>query len=121
MSDPDDTRIVEGEIVLPDAELPDEAAELIVQVEDVSRADAPSTVVGEQRVRDVRLAPGGRLRFHVEVPASRVDPRLNYSLRAHVDVSGSGEVESGDLLTTQSYPVLTTKQDDAPTVDVKLI
>jgi putative lipoprotein len=121
MTDAGDTRTVEGEIVLPNAELPDEAAEFVVQVEDVSRADAPSTVVGEQRVRDVQLTPGGRLRFHVEVPASRVDPRLNYSLRAHVDVSGTGEVESGDLLTTQSYPVLTTEEDDAPTVEVKLI
>ena len=121
MSGSDLTRIVQGEIVLPDGELPGEAAELVVQVEDVSRADAPSRVVGEQRVRDVHLAPGGRLPFQVEVPAHDVDPGLSYSLRAHVDVSGSGEVEPGDLLTTQSYPVLTTDQADAPTVAVQRI
>jgi putative lipoprotein len=121
VSESDDPRIVKGEIVLPDAELPDEAAELVVQVEDVSRADAPSRVVGELRLHDVHLARGGRLPFQVEVPADRVDPGLSYSLRAHVDVSGSGEVEPGDLLTTQSYPVLTTEQADASTVAVERI
>jgi putative lipoprotein len=121
VSEPEEPRIVEGEIVLPDADLPGEAAELVVQVEDVSRADAPSRVVGEQRLRDVHLARGGRLPFQVEVPADSVDPGLSYSLRAHVDVSGSGEVEPGDLLTTQSYPVLTPEQADSETVAVQRI
>jgi putative lipoprotein len=101
-----DTRLVRGEIVLPAGELPDQAAEVVVQVEDVSRADAPSRVVGEQRLRRVELLPGGRLAFEIEVPADELDERMSYSVRAHVDVSGSGEVEPGDLVTTQSYPVL---------------
>jgi hypothetical protein len=33
--------------------------------------------------------------------------RRSYSVRVHIDVAGSGEVDKGDLITTQSYPVLT--------------
>src|SRR4051794_31297871 len=121
MSESGDMRVVRGDIVVPEGDVPDEAAELIVQVEDVSRADAPSVVVGEQRLRGVRLPPGGALQFEVEVPADRVDPRSSYSVRAHVDVSGSGEVEEGDLLSTQSYPVLTRGHGDAAQVRVQRI
>jgi hypothetical protein len=32
---------------------------------------------------------------------------MSYSVHVHVDVSGSGQVEIGDLITTQTYPVLT--------------
>jgi putative lipoprotein len=105
--------VVRGEIVLPESELPDRAAEVVVQVEDVSRADAPSRVVGEQRMRRVELPPGGRLPFEIEVPADELDERMSYSVRAHIDVSGSGEVDPGDLLTTQSYPVLSGAGDEA--------
>lgn len=121
MSESNDTRSVRGDILLPDVELPGEAAEIVVQIEDVSRADAPSIVVGEQRLRGVHLTRGGRFGFHVKVPTDRVDPTLRYSLRAHVDVSGSGEVESGDLLTTRSYPVLTSGETETRTVAVERI
>jgi putative lipoprotein len=79
----------------------------VVQVEDVSRADAPSTVVGEQVLRNVALHPGQAVPFRVEVPADAIDERRSYSIRAHVDVGGTGVVESGDLVSTESYPVLT--------------
>jgi putative lipoprotein len=121
VSGPGDTRVVRGEIVLPDAELPDRAAELVVQVEDVSRADAPSLVVAEQRMRDVELPPGGSLPFEVEVPADDLDERMSYSVRVHIDVSGSGEIEPGDLLTTQSYPVLSGRGSEEAVVSVKRV
>jgi putative lipoprotein len=99
--------LVRGIIVLPSIALPPEAAELIVAVEDVSRADAPAIVVGEMRRRGVRLSPGATLPFEVAVPDDRIDRRRSYSVRVHIDVAGSGEVDKGDLVTTQSYPVLT--------------
>ena len=98
---------VHGVVVLPPGELPAEAAELVVQVEDVSRADAPSTVIGEQRLSRVPLSPGSAIPFALDVPAGLVESGHSYSVRAHVDVSGSGEVEVGDLVSTQSHPVLT--------------
>jgi putative lipoprotein len=121
MNEQRQTRVVRGDVVVPEAGAPEEAAELVVQVEDVSRADAPSVVVGEQRLRGVRLPPGGALQFEVEVPADRVDPHSMYSVRAHVDVSGSGEVEKGDLLSTRSYPVLTRGHGDEAQVEVQQI
>lgn len=113
------TRLVRGTIVLPrEAELR-EPAELIVQVEDVSRADAPSEVVGEYRLRLERLTPGEEVPFTVEVAEARIDPTHLYSIRAHVDYSGTGNVKRGDLITTQSYPVLSRGYGDSAVVAVK--
>jgi putative lipoprotein len=97
---------VRGKIALPD-DVPAEAGEILVVVEDVSRADAPSAIVGETRLGRTPLAPGATIPFSAEVPENAIDPRAAYSLRVHVDVSGSGEIEKGDLVSTQSYPVLT--------------
>ncbi|MCI0636571.1 MAG: YbaY family lipoprotein [Actinobacteria bacterium] len=115
------TWVVRGEVVLPQVTLPAEAAELVVQVEDVSRADAPSIVVGEQRLLGVQLYGGAVLPFEIEVPAGLVDERHSYSVRAHVDISGSGEVDVGDLVSTQSYPVLTRGYGDEAVVEVRLV
>jgi uncharacterized lipoprotein YbaY len=101
------SRIVRGLIDVPATEGAPVTANLIVQVEDVSRADAPSVVVGEQRKSRVALQPGQSIPFEVEVPAEDVDERRTYSVRVHLDMSGSGTVEKGDFVSTQSYPVLT--------------
>lgn len=99
--------MVRGEIVLPSTGVGATSADVIVQVEDISRADAPSIVVGEQRQRGVSLHEGAVLPFVVEIPAGLIDGRRSYSVRVHVDVSGSGAVRAGDLVSTQTYPVLT--------------
>jgi putative lipoprotein len=111
-------RTVRGEIVLPPG-APPEAARVVVQLEDVSRADAPSVVVGEQRSEQVRLQGRDRLEFAIEVPADAIDPRAMYSVRAHVDTSGSGTVERGDFVSTQSYPVLTGGAPDEVKIAVR--
>lgn len=102
-----DTQVISGEILLPSSDRSAESAEIVIQVEDVSRVDAPSTVIGEQRQRGISLVPGRALEFAVEIPASLVNDRHDYSVRAHIDMSGSGDVEVGDFVSTQSYPVLT--------------
>lgn len=90
-------RIVAGDVVLP-ARVPARAAQVVIEVRDVSLADAPSRVVAEQRLEQVALEPRGRLRFRLRVP--EVEPTRTLSLRVHVDVSGGGRVLPGDLLTT---------------------
>lgn len=117
---PAGSRTVRGEVVLPEGGEGERAARLVVQVEDVSRMDAPSTVVGEQRIEDVAL-DGSRIPFAVEVPAGLIDRRSSYSVRVHVDVSGSGEVERGDMITTRSYPVLIEVDPPETTVEVRRI
>ena len=114
-------RTVTGEIVLPPGDYPAPAAELVVQVEDISRADAPSVMIGEFRRRNVPLRGGETIRFRIEIPADRIDERRLYSVRAHADMSGSGHVKKGDLLTTRSYPVLTHGHGDHISVAVQRI
>ncbi|HEX8851055.1 MAG TPA: YbaY family lipoprotein [Gemmatimonadaceae bacterium] len=101
-----ETRVVRGSFTAPEG-TPSTPITLIVQVEDVSRADAPSLVVAELRRSGVRLSPGDEVPFEVDVPAGVIDPKHHYSVRVHVDASGSGNMSRGDLITTQSYPVLT--------------
>lgn len=110
MSDPEGTGkrvVVLGSVVIPDDITEPLTGTMIVVVEDVSRADAPSEVVGEHRQAGVTLEAGAALPFMIEVPANRINERRSYSVRAHIDVSGSGEIDKGDLISTQSYPVLT--------------
>lgn len=116
-----ETRIVRGEIALPSADLPAETANLIVQVEDDSRADAPSVVIGEQRQSGVSLRAGAVLPFAVEIPAGLIDEQRSYTVRVHIDVSRSGEVEVGDLVSTQTYPVLTRGHGNEVRIKVKRV
>lgn len=111
---------VRAEIVLP-RDAPRGAAQVVVRVEDVSRADAPSTVLAEQCLRFVALPEGGVLEVEVDVPGELVDPRRTYAVSVHVDVSGSGEVERGDLVSTQSHPVLTRGAGRAVRVPVRMV
>jgi putative lipoprotein len=112
-------RRVRGWIHMPQGEVPPEAATILVAVEDVSRADAPSIVLAEQRLEHVPL--GGDVAFEVDVPGWLVEERARYTVRVHVDVTGTGIVERGDLVSTQSHPVLTGGNPDEASVPVKLV
>jgi len=96
-------------------------ADVAVYVEDVSRADAPAGVLAERRERRVRLKPGGTLSLDVVIPTENMDQRRSYSVRVHVDSSGSGEIEKGDLVSTQAHPVLTQGYGREVTVPVKKV
>ena len=98
---------VEGDIEFEDLTSPVDGATICVRVEDVSRADAPATCLAEQVMRDVRLSGPGRVTVPFSVQASIPDPNGQYVIRVHVDLSGNGEVKSGDYITTQSYPIST--------------
>jgi uncharacterized lipoprotein YbaY len=115
------TRTVRGEVVLPPADSLTQSADLLVQVEDISRADAPSVVLGEFRRRNVSLRAGAAYPFSVSIPADLIDERHLYSVRAHVDVSGTGSVTRGDFVSTQIYPVLTRSHGDEVRVSVKRV
>jgi uncharacterized lipoprotein YbaY len=106
---------VRGSLSLPD-DAPDSAVAVRVRVEDVTRADAGSVVVGERVFRDVSLRG-----LEFEVPVAEVDPSARYVVRVHVDLAGTGVLSSGDLLTTQSVPVLTRGAPDTVTVPVSVL
>ncbi len=96
-------RKIKGEVVLPADSPTKKAGLVIVEVRDVSVADAPSTVVAERHLKNVSLKPNGRIKF--EIPVPELSDKRTYSLRVHVSHDGSTVVKSGDLLTTAHYPV----------------
>lgn len=77
-----------------------ENAVLTVQLQDVSRADAPAQVIAEQRIvfagRQVPLA------FDLDYDAAKIDPKHTYSVSARITVDGQLR-----FLNTSAYRVLT--------------
>lgn len=99
--------VVRGRIRWPADAPPFEGATVSVTVEDVSRADASSVVVGRQVLHNVTASGTTQPELSFEVPIPEVDPRVHYEVSVHVDQSGSGTITKGDLLSVQSHPVLT--------------
>lgn len=99
--------LVHGAIVLPPDMTPVTPSSVRVEVEDISRADMPSEVVGYQLISTGAVSGGEAIPFNIEIPASLIDPQRLYSVRAHIAMHNSGEIERGDYITMQTYPVLT--------------
>ncbi|SEB22968.1 YbaY family lipoprotein [Variovorax sp. YR216] len=81
----------------------DPSAEIVVQLLDASRMDAPAAVLAEQRIRaDGRQVPIG---FELSVDPARIDPRMRYNVSARI-------LQDGKLLfiTDRAYPVLTYRE-----------
>ncbi|OWJ66382.1 hypothetical protein BWR60_14460 [Inquilinus limosus] len=82
-------------------------AELIVQLVDVSLADAPSTVIAEQRIAPVRVPAA----FTLTYDPAQIDQRHSYAVSAKVERAGTL------LFTTDTrHPVLT--QGGGSAVDI---
>jgi len=90
-----------------------------VTVEDTTRSDASSVVLGETVLDDLDL--GTPAVAHVDVGA--VDPDSDLSVRVHVADANRKAlgVEVGDLVSTQAYPVLTRGRGDSVVVAVRLV
>lgn len=71
-----------------------------VQLVDVSRADAPATVVGEQ----VITAAGRQVPFAFEIAydPKRIEERFNYAVQVRIEVDGQLR-----FINDQRYPALT--------------
>lgn len=90
--------------------LPDDA---VVQVKlvDVSRADAPATVLAEQKI-----VTGGKqvpIPFELKYDPATIDPRFTYAVQARIEVSGQLR-----FITKQMYGVLTRGN---PVTDIEVI
>jgi putative lipoprotein len=75
-----------------------------VKLRDVTMADAAARTIAEQVIDGVSHPATGRIPFELRGPAT-LDRGHAYLVEAHVDMNGSGEIESGDLITTASHPV----------------
>jgi uncharacterized lipoprotein YbaY len=93
-----------GEVEFPEVASPVRGATLHVRLLDVSRADASARIVAGTVLENVSVtAAGHRIVFALEV--GDLDTRSTYSLEAHLDVDGSGEVTSGDYRTMEHFDV----------------
>ena len=96
-------RTITGKIVLPENAPAGTAKLVVIEARDVSRADAPSVVIAEQRLTNVAVKPNGQVGFKLAVP--EVEPNRTLSVRVHVSFDDSGRTKEGDLLTTASYSI----------------
>lgn len=74
-------------------------SEVIVQLRDVSRADASAVVLAEQRFKTRSQVP---LPFELVVDPARIDPRLRYAVAARIERGGRLM-----FINDKVYPVLT--------------
>lgn len=90
-----------------------------VTVEDVTRADESAVVVAESIIDDLDAAKAPR----AVVEVGEFDPGADLSVRVHVvDAERVGrDVEVGDLVSTQSHPVLTRGHGDAVVVPLSVV
>jgi uncharacterized lipoprotein YbaY len=91
-----------------------QSAQARVTVEDASQSDAPSHVLGEAVLEGLSIEKPAS----VEIAVDDVDPRADIIVRVHVSRSGepSQAVAAGDLITMESYPVLTHGYGDSVVV-----
>jgi len=90
-----------------------------ITVEDTTRSDEASVVLGETLLGD--LDPGEATVALVEV--GDVDPDSDLTVRVHVADATRRTlgVEVGDLVSTQAHPVLTRGRGDSVVVKVRVV
>ena len=107
MSSTDEVRTVAISVRVPEGVTLTDRSVLRGRVEDSSIADRAADVVARVEQPVGAEVTGSDVRLQLEVPAGLIDERSSYSVFLHLDVSGNGEVEAGDALSTQTVPVLT--------------
>lgn len=100
-----DSYQIEGEIWIDDNNKIDNVT-TYVRIEDTSRADAPSRMIAQNILRNVKFRSEGDkkvLQFHISTPLSKDDK--TYTINVHVDINGNGKIDQGDYINMESYPV----------------
>ena len=98
-------RTIAGEIVLPEDAPAAASGTVLIELRDVSVADAPSSVVASTKKQKVKLEPGRRIPFTLKAPEA---PGRRLALRVQIDEGGASRsraVSSSAYLTTQSITV----------------
>ncbi|MEV5503748.1 hypothetical protein AB0M50_50945 [Nonomuraea fuscirosea] len=95
---------VQGEVVLTPMLGSFQDATLRVRVLDVTEADAPAGPLAELALPALSYDGSAERRVPFSLPSPAWDPRRTVIVTAHLDRSGTGEVEAGDALTTRAEP-----------------
>lgn len=94
-------RTVSGHILVPE-ETAGQAKVVTIEIRDVSIADAPSTVLASQTLRNVAFAANAPIRFSLKAPEA---PGRRLALRVQVDGASTPGRPAATYLTTQSIDV----------------
>lgn len=78
-------------------------ADVIVEVRDVTYADAPAPVVASVALSQVAVQPNRRIPFEVEAPEAEAGQQ--FSLQCSIETTGGPGLAAGDLVSTQFVPV----------------
>jgi uncharacterized lipoprotein YbaY len=78
-----------------------------IRLLDTTRIDAPSSVIAEVVLLDVRLDRAAKEGIDFRLAVEEIDPRARYEVAAWVDVDRDGVKGKGDYVSTASHPVLT--------------
>jgi uncharacterized lipoprotein YbaY len=100
-------------VVLP-PDAPTTVARAVVELRDVTYADARAPVIASVTLPGASLRPHGRIPFELAAPESDASQQL--SLECHIDITGGTTLATGDLVSTQSVPV--PPEGDVYSVDV---
>jgi hypothetical protein len=91
-------------LTIPDPKPEDAGSRVRATIVDTSQADALHAPVAEtSTVLDV---PTRDVSLVFDVPDALLQEGRRYSLQAHVDRDGGGDIKPGDLIITENVPVL---------------
>jgi hypothetical protein len=88
---------------IPDLLPDDQGSAVRIAVRDTTQADALHPTVAE--ASGTVPVDADDVKVDVNLPDQPLDPRRRYSVWAHVDHSGNGQLGAGDLITTQDVQV----------------
>ena len=100
-------QLVSGEISFHEQIHSFSDATLFVYLEDVSLQDAPSKIVARQVISDISHTKGSSSCLEFLLYGDLPTARAHYAVRVHVSLHGQEKIQLGDLITMQSYPVIT--------------
>ncbi|PSB45492.1 hypothetical protein C7B80_16680 [Cyanosarcina cf. burmensis CCALA 770] len=111
--------LITGEILFS-AELGSfSGATVNVYLEDASFLDAPAKIVAKQVISHVAHEMGTENRVKFAFIGEIADIHARYSLRVHTALHGNEQIQRGDYISMESYPVLTFGYPHQVTICVK--
>jgi len=110
--------LVSGTIAFPSGTEPFSGATVHVVLENIGMMDAPAQIVTQSSERNVAYN-GSPIRFSLDGNMPPADG--SYNLRVLVSRNGGSEIQRGDYMTKQRYPVLESGTPHSVNVQVELV
>ena len=107
---------INGTVRFPPGQ-PKDVKTVHITVRDMTEMDGPARVVAAVDLPSLEV-PADGLDLPFDLEANVGDSRRMYSVRAHADLSGSGTVEPGDLVTTTAH-VVDAQKGDRPVLELQ--